>query len=490
MTDRTALAALVESFADARVLIVGDIMLDRFIHGRVERISPEAPIPVLRVEGEHAMLGGAGNVVRNVVSLGGRVRFISLIGDDDAGREVRTLLESHGRVQADLVVEPGRQTSIKTRFVAGTQQMLRADRETTAPPAPAERAAIREAVLEALECCTVLVLSDYGKGLLTPDLIAVVMAAARAAGKPVVVDPKGSDYGRYRGASVLTPNRLELGQATGMPVGNDDEIVAAARHLIATCGVDAVLATRGQDGMSLIPAAGPVSHLATEAREVFDVSGAGDTVVATLAAALAVGAEMPRAAALSNVAAGIVVGKVGTAAAYAADVVQALHHHDLSDAQHKILGLEPALDRIRLWRRKGLKVGFTNGCFDILHPGHVTLLARAQAACDRLVVGLNTDASVRRLGKGADRPVNGERERALVLASLASVDLVVSFDEDTPFRLIEAIRPDVLVKGSDYKPEDVVGADIVTAAGGQLLLVDLVPGFSTTGIVQRLKGGG
>ncbi len=487
MTDGSALVALVEALAGARVLVIGDIMLDRFVHGRVERISPEAPIPVLRVEGEHAMLGGAGNVVRNVVALGGRVRFVSLIGDDAAGAEVRTLIEAHAGVTADLVIEPGRETAIKTRFVAGNQQMLRADRETTAAPAPAQQAAIRAAALQALDSCAVLVLSDYGKGLLTPDLVGDLVSAARALGKPVVVDPKGQDYGRYRGASLLTPNRHELAQATRMPAASDAEIVAAARHLIETCGVEAVLATRGQDGMSLVPGSGPVSHLATEAREVFDVSGAGDTVIATLAAALAVGAELPRAAALANVAAGVVVGKVGTAAAYAGDVLQALQEHDPAGAEAKLMDLEPALDRIRLWRRKGLKVGFTNGCFDLLHPGHVTLLARAGAACDRLVVGLNSDASVRRLGKGPDRPLNGERERALVLASLATVDLVVVFDEDTPLRLIQEIRPDVLVKGADYKPEEVVGADIVTAAGGELLLVDLVPGHSTTGLVKRLR---
>ncbi len=487
MTDRSALVSLVEALGGARVLCVGDIMLDRFVHGRVERISPEAPIPVLRVEGEHAMLGGAGNVVRNLVALGAQVRFVSIVGDDAPGREVMALLESDASVRSNLVIETGRQTSIKTRFVAGTQQMMRADRETTTAPKVENAEALRTAALAALDACAIVVLSDYGKGLLTSSLIADLVGAARASGKSVIVDPKGCDYTRYRGAGVLTPNRNELAQATGMPTGSDAEIVAAARHLIATCGVDAVLATRGQDGMSLVPAEGEVTHLATEAREVFDVSGAGDTVIATFAAALAIGAEMPRAAALANVAAGIVVGKVGTAVAYVSDVVQTLHHHDLSDAEAKVLALEPALDRIRLWRRKGLKVGFTNGCFDLLHQGHVTLLARARAACDRLVVGLNTDDSVRRLNKGPERPLNTERDRAVVLGSLSTVDMVVGFDEDTPLKLIQAIQPDVLVKGADYAPDEVVGADVVKANGGQLLLVDLVSGYSTTGLVTRMK---
>ena len=488
MIDRTALATLVDSFKDAHVLCVGDIMLDRFVNGHVERISPEAPIPVLRVDGEHAMLGGAGNVVRNLVSLGANVSFVSVIGDDAPGAEVSALLNELDGVTPSLIVEPGRQTSIKTRFVAGTQQMLRADRETTQSPEPKAAEAVCQAALRALETCSVVVLSDYGKGLLTPEYIRTVIEAANKAGKQVIVDPKGRDYERYRGADILTPNRSELAQATEMPCDSDDGIVAAARMLIESCGVGAVLATRGQDGMSLVPGTGPLTHLATEAREVFDVSGAGDTVIATLAAALAIGAEMTRAAALANAAAGIVVGKVGTAAVYAADVIQALHHHEQSDGDAKIAALQPALDRIRLWRRKGLKIGFTNGCFDILHRGHITLLSEARAACDRLILGLNTDASVKRLEKGSERPVNTEADRALVVASLSSIDMVVLFDEDTPLQLIDAIRPDVLIKGSDYAPNEVVGADIVTGDGGELVLIDLVDGYSTTDTVRKLSG--
>jgi D-beta-D-heptose 7-phosphate kinase/D-beta-D-heptose 1-phosphate adenosyltransferase len=485
MTERASLVSLVEAFGNARVLCVGDVMLDRFVSGDVERISPEAPIPVLRVERETSMLGGAGNVVRNLVALGAQVHFVACVGADDAADDIRGLLGEQGAVTANLVVDGDRQTAIKTRFVAGTQQMMRADRETTGALATAPRAELVEAVNTGLKDCTVVVLSDYGKGVLDDGVAGVVIAAARGVGKTVIVDPKGSDFSGYAGANVLTPNRRELGDAAAMAVDGDEAITAAARHLIAGCGIDAVLATRSRDGMTLVTANGGVAHLEAEAREVFDVSGAGDTVVATLAAALSVGAGLAEAATLANVAAGIVVGKVGTAAAFAADVIGALHHQDISSAEAKVMALEPALDRIGTWRRKDLAIGFTNGVFDLLHPGHVSLLAKARDACGRLVVGLNSDSSVKRL-KGEDRPIQSEAARAQVLASLASVDMVVVFTEDTPLALIEALRPEVLIKGADYTVDTVVGADLVQGYGGRVLLVDLEPGHSTTATIARM----
>ena len=487
MTGRAALIPLVESLASARVLVVGDIMLDRFVSGSVERISPEAPIPVLRVEHDSAMLGGAGNVIRNLAALGAGGRLVSVLGDDDAGRDVMAMLRENTGITTLLTADPGRQTSVKTRFVAGTQQMMRADREDRRDIEGETREAVLSAVDLGVADCDVVILSDYGKGVLSRDVISEIVSRARAAGKPVIVDPKGDDYSVYRGAGLLTPNRNELAQATRMPTRTDDDIVAAARHLIEDCGIGAVLATRSAEGMSLVQADGSVHHLPTEAREVFDVSGAGDTVIATMAAAMSAGADLPRAAALANVAAGIVVGKVGTAAAYASDVIATLHHQDLSSAEAKILPLQSALDRVEVWHRRRLKVGFTNGCFDLLHPGHVTLLAKARDACDRLIVGLNTDSSVRRL-KGEGRPIHSEMARATVLASLASVDMVVLFAEDTPRQIIEAIVPDVLVKGADYTIETVVGADFVQAHGGRVVLVDLEPGHSTTATIARMNG--
>jgi D-beta-D-heptose 7-phosphate kinase/D-beta-D-heptose 1-phosphate adenosyltransferase len=307
---------------------------------------------------------------------------------------------------------------------------------------------------------------------------------ARAAGKPVVVDPKGPDYRVYSGASVLTPNRRELAEASGMADGTDDEIVAAARRIVARCEVDSVLVTRGGDGMTLVDAQN-ARHLAAEAQAVFDVSGAGDTVVAAVAAALAAGLAADDAAGLANVAAGIVVAKAGTAVAGTDEMVDALRAGELLSGERKSVSLPAALDRVAAWRARGLAIGFTNGCFDLIHPGHVSLLAQARAACDRLIVGLNSDASTRRL-KGDDRPVQSEAARAVVLGSLASVDLVVTFDDDTPIALIEAIRPDILVKGADYSLDKVVGGDIVQGYGGRVLLADLEPGHSTSATIARI----
>ena len=485
MRSRQALHALVDALAQARVLTVGDIMIDRYVHGDVERISPEAPIPVLSIRERTAMLGGAGNVARNLVALGARGRFVATVGDDGAAGEVRDLLDKLDGIEANLIVAPGRQTSIKTRYLSGNQQLMRADWETADPLPPATDALILNAATDAMAECAVMVLSDYGKGVLSGGAAAVLIDAARSSGKTVIVDPKGADFGRYRGAHVLTPNRRELGEATGMGVADDDDIVAAARTLIADYGIDTVLVTRSRNGMTIVSGEGGVTHLGAEAREVFDVSGAGDTVVSALAAALAAGAHLERAAELANVAAGIVVGKVGTAAAYASDVTAALRHRDLSTAEAKVMAMEPAMDRVELWRRQGLKVSFTNGCFDLLHPGHVSLLKQAGEAGDRLVVGLNSDASARGL-KGPERPVQTEAARATVLASLASVDMVVIFSEDTPRGLIESLRPDILVKGADWAMDEVVGAEFVQGYGGRVLLVELEEGHSTTATISRM----
>ena len=460
-------------------------MLDRFVYGEVERISPEAPIQVLRVRRESAMLGGAGNVVRNLVALGAQAHFLAAVGDDAAGREVTGLIGEQKGVEPVIVVESDRQTTIKTRFFAANQQLLRVDRETSDPLSESGRERIRMSASKLYAEVGAVTLSDYGKGVLIAPLLRALIEAAVAAKKPVLVDPKGADYSIYRGATVVTPNRKELHEATRMPVGNDDEIVAAARHLIAECGIANVLVTRSQDGMTLVTAKGLAHHLPAEAREVFDVSGAGDTVVAVMAAAIASGAPALEAARLANVAAGIVVGKVGTAVITSDELVAGLHHSDIQAGEAKLVSIEGAMAQVERWRRKGLRVGFTNGCFDLLHPGHVSLVTQARAACDRLVVGLNSDASVKRL-KGAARPVQHEAARATVLASLAGVDLVVIFDEETPERLIKTLHPDVLVKGADYTIDKVVGADLVTGWGGTVVLAELAPGHSTTATIARM----
>ncbi|MBI5122026.1 MAG: D-glycero-beta-D-manno-heptose-7-phosphate kinase [Rhodospirillales bacterium] len=486
MTDQSQLADFVANLKDVPVLVAGDVMLDRYVYGDASRISPEAPIPVLAIDHETSMLGGAGNVVRNLVAIGAKVEFVTAVGDDQAGREVRHLLEQEKGVSPRLAVEPGRKTSIKTRFCAGSQQLLRADHETVGPLAKGGQGDVLEAVSRGLAEAKILILSDYGKGVLSPDLLPALIERARAAGRQVVADPKGIDYSRYRGATLLTPNRRELSEAAQMPVDSDEAVVAAARHLMAGCGIGNVLVTRSQDGMTLVEGSGGVHHLKAEAREVFDVSGAGDTVIATLSAALGAGIALVEAAKLANAAAGIVVGKVGTAVVHPDELVAAFHHQDLWQAEVKLVSLEQAKDRLRIWRLKGNKIGFTNGCFDLLHPGHVSLLSQARAACDKLVVGLNSDASVQRL-KGPTRPVQSEASRAAVLASLASVDLVVIFGEDTPLDLIAALKPELLVKGADYTVDKVVGADLVQSWGGRVLLADLAQGHSTSATIARMK---
>jgi len=486
MTDNASLAALVPKLANARVLVVGDVMLDRFVYGDVDRISPEAPIPVLKIGRESAMLGGAGNVVRNLVALGAKVEIVAAVGDDAAGAEVANLLGALDGVMAHLETEAGRHTTLKIRYVAGSQQLLRADFESERALDALTRDTLAAAAKKAITRVGAVVLSDYGKGVLGAELTAAVIAAARQARVPVIVDPKGTDWSRYRGATLATPNRRELAEASRMAADGEQAIVAASRQLMATALLDSVLVTRGAEGMTLV-AAKSETHLPAQAREVFDVSGAGDTVVAVMAAGLACGISAPDAARLANAAAGIVVGRSGTAVAHGEDIAAALKENG---GDRKFVSRSQALERVADWKRRGLRVGFTNGCFDLVHPGHVSLLAQARAACDRLVVALNSDASVARL-KGKGRPVQGAEARAAVLSSIADVDLVVVFGDeareaDTPILLIEAIRPDVLVKGADYTEDKVVGAEIVKSYGGKIVLADLTPGQSTTATIARI----
>ncbi len=485
MTVYAELAALVPKLKGARVVCVGDLMLDRFVYGTAERISPEAPIPVVRIEREESMLGGAGNVVRNIVGLGGEVEFVSVVGQDQAGREVLGLVGELDGVEPHLLVERNRVTTIKTRFIAGHQQMLRADSETDVPVADPIAEDAARLVCQAMKSCTVVAISDYAKGLLIPREIATIIHAAKAAKRTVIVDPKGRDYSRYKGATILTPNQRELADAAQMPADDDRGVELAAKKILKITEAQAIVVTRGADGMSVVPAKGKALHLPALAREVYDVSGAGDTVVATLATALAGGLSLEQAARLASVAASVVVAKVGTAVAYSADLLRALRHDDIATGEHKVVTLEQAIDEVGRWRHQGLKIGFTNGCFDLLHPGHVSLIGQARAACDRLVVGLNSDASVKRL-KGPNRPVQGEAARASVIGSLGHVDLVVIYAEDTPMETLNALKPDVLVKGADYTKDKVVGAREVEGWGGRVVLAKLVAGQSTTATIGKM----
>ncbi|MBI3420386.1 MAG: D-glycero-beta-D-manno-heptose-7-phosphate kinase [Proteobacteria bacterium] len=475
-----------EALQSHSVLVVGDLMLDRFIYGQVERISPEAPIPVLRFQRETAMLGGAGNVVRNLISLGQKAELIAAIGSDPAGFEIAKMLSQEANVTPHLLSDPARPTTIKSRYIAGVQQVLRCDHERTeALDAGLEEQAIMRLKM-ALPGCTVVILSDYAKGVLTPKIIRACIDMAHEAKKPVIIDPKIRDYALYQGADVITPNRKELAEASNMAIASVDDAVKAAQGLIKKYSFGAVLAKLGGDGVCLVRKSGDPVHVAATAREVYDVSGAGDTVVAAFATGLAAGMSMEQAAHLANEAGSLVVGKIGTATVTVDELVKSLRQSEARELDDKIMPLAKAQETVERWRRQGLTIGFTNGCFDLLHPGHISLLQQSRKACDRLVVGLNSDDSIKRL-KGEGRPVQNVKARSIVLASLAPVDLVVVFEEDTPIELIRALRPGVLVKGADYTMETVVGAKDVTSWGGKVILADLVEGQSTTGTIKKLR---
>ncbi|MCW3477047.1 D-glycero-beta-D-manno-heptose-7-phosphate kinase [Limobrevibacterium gyesilva] len=483
-----ALAHHLPLFPGRTVLVMGDVMLDRYVLGEVRRISPEAPIPVLRAQGARRVLGGAGNVAQNAAALGARAVLVGVIGDDAAGAEIGAVLGETPAVTDRLVRAPGRPTTVKTRFMSGAHQLLRLDEEVTTPIEPALEADILAAYAAALPGCDIVVLSDYAKGALTDAVLARAIALAHAAGRMVVIDPKRRHFGAYAAGCVLTPNAAEAARATGLSAGDDAGAAAAGMAALEQARADAVLVKRSEKGLTLVRRGVPPLHIPTRAQEVADVSGAGDTLVTAFAIALATGAPMHEAAGLGNAAAGIVVGKPGTASVTHTELYEALHRGELLAIDEKVADLDTALARIAAWRQAGLRIGFTNGCFDLIHPGHVRLLARARAACDRLVVGLNSDDSVRRL-KGPERPVQNETARATVMASMASADLVVLFEEDTPGRLIEAIKPDLLFKGADYRLDQVVGADIVQAHGGRVELIPLEEGFSTTNTIRRINAG-
>ncbi len=471
------------------VLCVGDLMLDDFVYGEVARISPEAPAPVIAVKRSEMVIGGAGNVARNIASLGAHCVFVGLIGEDDAGRTLKAALAAEPNIAASLVVDGSRPTTRKVRFVSEhfATHMLRADWEEARPADAKTETALVDAALAALPTVDAVVLSDYAKGVLTKGLIRTLIDAAAAAGKPVIVDPKGADYSIYRGATMVTPNRKELAEAVRRDAKSDGEVAEAAAELRDALGSDAVLVTRSDDGMTLVTRKAAPVHVPAYAVKVIDVSGAGDTVVAVLAAMLGLNADYESAMRAANAAAAVVVGKRGTATLSIGELRHRILPSATLAAEDKILYDWQELDaRLDAWRKQGLRIGFTNGCFDILHPGHVKLMAQARAACDRLVLGLNSDASVSRL-KGPERPVQKVQARAEVLAALEAVDLVVVFEEDTPRNLIERVRPSALIKGADYTREQVVGHDIVESYGGEVVLVGLLPGHSTTDIVKRSR---
>lgn len=489
MIDRANLERELIALGHPRLLIIGDLILDRYVTGDVDRISPEAPIPVLRARHSELRLGGAGNVVSNLRAMDAEVRLIGAVGDDELGRSLSEMVAGLGVETGAIVVDAARPTIEKTRMLSGVQQMLRVDWEDPSPLYGAPLQAVLAAIPAAVAGADGVVLSDYGKGLLTPEVIARAIECARAACIPVLVDPKGNDFSRYRGATLITPNKKEAETALGRRIADLNELTAAADELIAAAELESIVITLGAEGIyhrTPTPDGGREGRSPAAARAVYDVTGAGDTVVAHLALYLASGMKLARAVALANQAAGLVVGRLGTNSVTRAEL-RARLAEDLPPVGSVLDGttLDGALEA---WRREGQRVVFTNGCFDVLHVGHVSYLRFARSQGDVLLVGVNDDASVRRL-KGGSRPVNPLADRMAVLAALEMVDAVVAFSEDTPQRIIERVTPDVLVKGEDWKTKGVVGREWVESHGGQVVLAPLVDGKSTTRILERARDG-
>jgi D-beta-D-heptose 7-phosphate kinase / D-beta-D-heptose 1-phosphate adenosyltransferase len=481
----SALAKLVQHFGEnnQHVLVIGDVMLDRYLIGEVNRISPEGPVPVVLIKSEQQRAGGAANVAANLALLDINTRMIGLIGEDNEGALLLDAMQAHGIDTLAMIKTAARPTIAKTRILGGHQQMLRLDQEITSELSVSESQAVNQAIQTALEQRPALViLSDYAKGLLTEEICQSVIHYCRSKQVPVLVDPKGRNYHKYRGATALTPNKKETAEACDTQV-NDLTLIDKAKALKSSLALDFMAVTRGEEGITLIT--DRTDHLSATAKQVFDVSGAGDTVIATLAAGLIHSLSPLESLSLANVAAGVVVGKVGTVPITKADLVDALATAQGSEQAHKVSDLSELLQKVSAWKQQGQKIVFTNGCFDLLHAGHVTYLEGAKKRGDKLVLGLNTDRSVSAL-KGPTRPVVNENDRARVLAALESVDAVILFDEDTPLNLINTIQPNIIAKGSDYTADQVVGGQEVLSWGGEIALIDLVEGRSTSNLIKKM----
>ena len=466
------------------IVCIGDLMLDRYVYGSVSRISPEAPIPVLKRQRLLAMPGATANVARNAAALGGQIGLYGIIGDDVAGTELEQELQVQENMSSALVRLDSAQTIIKTRFVAGSQQVLRVDEEGTPDDWSGGVDSLIAAIDADLGDAKAVLVSDYAKGVVTRELMQSVVSLAKARKVPVLVDPKVPDWSIYGAVDLIKPNVAELAQATGLPAGTDEEVETALCEAMSRFSVDNILVTRADKGVAHISRDGAVEFHRGEPVEVYDVSGAGDTTLAALGVAMASGVDLSSAAIFATAASRIAVTKRGTAVVHLDEVADRVAA--VSPQTPGSYALSGVMARVETWRRKGQKVGFTNGCFDILHVGHLKVIEEAKARCDRLVVGLNSNASVRRL-KGAERPVNGEHDRARLLEGLSAVDAVVIFDDDTPLELIQALAPDVLVKGGDYTPDTIVGYDETVARGGEVHIVPLVKGRSTTSTIRKLR---
>ena len=464
-----------------RILVVGDLMIDHYLWGSCERISPEAPVQVVDIAKETTVLGGAGNVINNLVALGADVSVSSVIGDDLNGRELSQMLNAIGVDTKNIITQPARKTSKKSRVIAVSQQILRYDKESKDDIDPSSVTKITDALSGNIKEYDIVILSDYGKGVLTSFMCQAIIQLANDNGVKVLVDPKGSDFSKYKGAYLLTPNKKEASLATNIDIQDDTSLKEALLQLKTECDLNLSLITLSEDGIATYDT--QVKKFPTVVKEVFDVTGAGDTVIASIAFALSANKSIEETAAFANLAAGVVVGKIGSATVTLDEIeeYEASLHKSRSDAHIK--SFEDINSIVSRYKANGKKVVFTNGCFDILHVGHVKYLQIAKSFGDVLIVGLNSDASVSRL-KGPTRPVNIAQDRAYILAALEAVDFVVPFSEDTPYDLIKMIQPDVLVKGGDYEGKAVVGTEFA----GELKLVDFVDGKSTTKTILKIQG--
>ncbi|WP_152184666.1 D-glycero-beta-D-manno-heptose-7-phosphate kinase [Sulfurimonas indica] len=467
--------------AKPNILVVGDLMIDHYLWGSCERISPEAPVQVVDIAKETTVLGGAGNVINNLKALGASVSVAGVIGDDPNGDELRAMLRDIAVDESKLIVQHDRKTSKKSRIIAVSQQILRYDKESKEDITEDSVESIMKSLREDIKSFDAVILSDYGKGVLTPSLTQAIIQAAKAEGVRVLVDPKGSDFSKYRGATLLTPNKKEAQLATGIEINDEASLKKALLKLKGECDLEISLITLSEDGIAIYDS--DLKRFPTVAKEVFDVTGAGDTVIASIAYALSAGKNIDETAKFANLAAGVVVGKIGSATVTIDEIeeYEASLHKSTSDAHIKTFEEIDAI--VKRYKANGKKVVFTNGCFDILHVGHVKYLQIAKSFGDILIVGLNSDASVSRL-KGPTRPVNVAQDRAYLLAALEAVDFVVPFEEDTPYELIKMIAPDVLVKGGDYEGKKVVGTEFAR----ELKLVDFVDGKSTTKTIEKIQG--
>lgn len=464
-----------------QIAVIGDLMVDEYIWGTCDRISPEAPVQVVSVDKENTVLGGAGNALSNLSALDARVSLYSVIGDDDNAVLLQKLIGNITLTQTTLITESKRITTKKSRVISSGQQILRFDDETTVTIKLASQVKLLEALQKNLSNYDAILLSDYGKGVLTSNLCKDIISSANALNIPVLVDPKGIDYDKYKGATLITPNKKEASLASNIEIKNEDSLSGALHFLKEDLNLKYAIITLSEDGIALLDK--EVKNIPTLAREVYDVTGAGDTVLASLGVALASGFDIVSACKFANKAAAVVVAKVGSATATLNEIEEYEHSLNKCQAQSKIKNFEQIARIVKRLKEQKRTIVFTNGCFDILHRGHTSYLEKAKAKGDFLVLGLNSDASVTRL-KGADRPINNLEDRALLLAALESVDYVIPFTEDTPYELIKLVNPDIIIKGADYKDKEVVGSDIAN----QVILIDFVEGKSTSKIIKKIKG--